>query len=247
MDSQQHEHRQLESVQHAPASFPKAPQAPQSPNHHAPSWLGGARVLPILTLAERSTAADVARALLAGGVSAFEIVLRTPDALDAIHDIRRWVPEVTVGAGTLLSAADVQRAIEAGAQFGVTPGLTPELAQAAVRARWPLLPGVHSASEVMQAMAYGFDVLKLFPAHGLQGAAQIEQLQGVFPRLRFCPTGGIKPEHIPRYLALPGCLAVGGSWVAPADRIAARDYAAITALARQAAAFALKPAAASPA
>ena len=189
-------------------------------------------------LHERGTAVPLAQALLAGGVRLFEIVLRTPDALGGISDIRARVPEVTVGAGTLITGDDVQRAVDAGAQFGVTPGLTAELGQAALRHRLPLLPGVWTASEAMQALSLGFDTLKLFPAHGLQGAAQIEQMQGVFPALRFCPTGGIKPEHIPHYLALKGCLAVGGSWVTPPALVATRDWAAITTLARQAAAFA---------
>lgn len=202
------------------------------------SLLQQAPVMPIITLHERAVAVDLAHALVDGGVTVFEIVMRTPVALEALADIRAKVPEATVGAGTILGAIDVRRALDAGAQFGVTPGLGDELAQAAVRHGLPLLPGIWTASEVMQAVAYGFDTVKLFPAHGLQGAAQIEQLQPVFPAVRFCPTGGIKPEHIPRYLALKGCLTVGGSWVTPAAAIAARDWPAITALARQAAAFA---------
>lgn len=200
--------------------------------------LQGAAVMPIITLQQRSAAVGLARALVAGGVRVFEIVLRTPDALHGISDIRRQVPEATVGAGTLITADDVARAVDAGAQFGVTPGLTPELAQAALRHQLPLLPGVWTASEVMQALAWGFSTVKLFPAHGLAGAAQIEQLQPVFSGARFCPTGGIKPEHIPRYLALKACLAVGGSWVTPADKVTAGDWDAITTLARQASGFA---------
>ena len=195
-------------------------------------------VMPIIWIHEADTAVGVGRALVEGGVTVFEVLVRTAAALDAISAMRRHVPEATVGAGTLMSAADVQRALDAGAQFGVTPGLVPELAQAAVRLELPLLPGVWTASEVMQAMGWGFEALKLFPANGLDGVAQIGHLQGVFPRVRFCPTGGIKPEHIPRYLALKGCPTVGGSWITPQPLIAARDYAAITALARQAAAFA---------
>ena len=195
-------------------------------------------VMPIIWIHEADTAVGVARALVEGGVRVFEVLVRTPAALEAITAMRRHVPEAIVGAGTLLTAADVQRALDAGAQFGVSPGLVPELAQAAVRLELPLLPGVWTASEVMQALAWGFEALKLFPANGLQGATQIEQLQGVFPRARFCPTGGIKPEHIPRYLALRGCPTVGGSWVTPQPLVVARDWAGITALARQAAAFA---------
>jgi 2-dehydro-3-deoxyphosphogluconate aldolase / (4S)-4-hydroxy-2-oxoglutarate aldolase len=200
--------------------------------------LQDAAVLPIITVHERETAVGLARALVEGGVRVFEIVLRTPAALHAIGDIRAQVPEATVGAGTLLTPADVRQALDAGAQFGVTPGLTDELGHAAASLKLPLLPGVWTASEVMQALRLGLSTLKLFPAQGLAGAAQIEQLQPVFPQVRFCPTGGIRPEHIPRYLALQGCLAVGGSWVTPADRVAARDWAAITALASQASGFA---------
>lgn len=195
-------------------------------------------VMPIILIHDADTAVGVARALVEGGVTVFEVLLRTPAALQAVESMRRHVPEATVGAGTLMCAADVQRALDAGAQFGVTPGLVPDLAQAAVRLQLPLLPGVWTASEVMQALAWGFEALKLFPANGLDGVAQIEHLQGVFPRARFCPTGGIKPEHIPRYLALRSCPTVGGSWVTPQPLVAARDYAGITALARQAAGFA---------
>jgi len=200
--------------------------------------LKAAPVMPIVWMDRSQDAVPLAHALREGGIRVFEILLRTPVALDAIAAIAREVPEVTVGPGTLLGAADVRRALEAGAQFGVSPGLVPELAQAARDQRLPLLPGVWTASEIMQALAWGFDVLKLFPANGLDGARQIEHLQGVFPRARFCPTGGIKPEHIPSYLALPSCPCVGGSWVTPRALLAAGDFSGITALARQAAAFA---------
>ena len=194
-------------------------------------------VMPIILIEDADTAVGVANALVEGGITVFEVLLRTPVALDAIHRMRTQVPQAVVGAGTLMGAADVQRALDAGAQFGVSPGLTPELAQAARERHLPLLPGVWTASEVMQATDFGYEAVKLFPASGLLGLTQIEQLQGVFPRVKFCPTGGIKPEHIPRYLALPGCPMVGGSWVTPPALVAARDYAAITALARQATAL----------
>ncbi len=200
-------------------------------------------VMPIVWIHDADTAPSVARALVDGGVRIFEVLLRTPAALDGITAMRRAVPEATIGAGTLLGAADVQRALDAGAQFGVSPGLTPDLLHAAVRLELPLLPGVWTASEVMQAMACGYEALKLFPANGLLGVTQIEQLQAVFLRARFCATGGIKPEHIPRYLALKSCPTVGGSWVTPPALVAARDWPAITALARQAAAFAAERAA----
>ena len=200
--------------------------------------LGRVAVMPIIWIHDAERAVPVARALVEGGVTVFEVLMRTPAALAAIAAIRRQVPEATVGAGTLLRAADVQSALDAGAQFGVSPGLLPDLAQAAVDKQLPLLPGVWTASEVMQALTWGFEALKLFPANGLDGVKQIEHLQGVFPRARFCPTGGIKPEHIASYLALRACPTVGGSWVTPGPLVAAGDYEAITALARRAAAFA---------
>ncbi len=213
------------------------PTSLPAPAHAFGNLLAGAFVMPIIRIEQRARAVPLARALVAGGVRVFEVLLRTPCALDAIADIRTQVPEATVGAGTLLGAADVANALAAGAQFAVTPGLTPELAQAVVRHRLPTLPGVATASEVMQAMSLGFDALKLFPAHGLWGASQIEALQGVFPSLRFCPTGGIKPEHIATYLALRGCGGVGGSWVTPERLIDQGDWDGITVLARQAASF----------
>jgi 2-dehydro-3-deoxyphosphogluconate aldolase/(4S)-4-hydroxy-2-oxoglutarate aldolase len=200
--------------------------------------LGRVAVMPIIWIHDAERAVPVARALVEGGLTVFEVLMRTPAALAAIAAIRRQVPEATVGAGTLLRAADVQSALDAGAQFGVSPGLLPDLAQAAVDKQLPLLPGVWTASEVMQALTWGFEALKLFPANGLDGVKQIEHLQGVFPRARFCPTGGIKPEHIASYLALRACPTVGGSWVTPGPLVAAGDYEAITALARRAAAFA---------
>lgn len=198
-------------------------------------------VMPIIWIHELDRAVPLARALVAGGVTVFEVLVRTPVALQAIEAIRRHVPEATVGAGTLLAAVDVQRALDAGAHFGVSPGLVPDLARAALDKQLPLLPGVWTASEVMQALAWGWQTLKLFPANGLDGVRQIEHLQAVFPQARFCPTGGIRPEHVPSYLALRACPAVGGSWMTPQPLVAARDYAAITSLARQALQLAAPP------
>jgi 2-dehydro-3-deoxyphosphogluconate aldolase / (4S)-4-hydroxy-2-oxoglutarate aldolase len=197
-----------------------------------------APVMPIITIAEGRHAVPLAQALVAGGVTVFEVVLRTPKALGAITEMRRHVPQATVGAGTLLAPADVQRAVDAGAQFGVTPALSDPLAQALKDHRLPTLPGVYTAHEVLHALNHGFEVLKLFPANGLQGATQIEQLMPVFPRVLWCPTGGIKPDHIERYLLLKACATVGGSWVTPPALMAAGDWAGITALARQASSYA---------
>ena len=173
------------------------PTRPPAPPHAFGDLLAGAFVMPIIRIEQRASAVPLARALVAGGVRVFEVLLRTPAALGAIDDIRTQVPQATVGAGTLLGAADVANAVAAGAQFAVTPGLTPELAQAVVRHQLPTLPGVATASEVMQAISLGFDALKLFPAHGLWGATQIEALQGVFPAVRFCPPAASSPNTSP--------------------------------------------------
>lgn len=195
-------------------------------------------VMPVLTVTDAESAADLARALVAGGVMTFEIVLRTPAALPAFAAMLAATPEASIGIGTIVHPDDVRRAVDAGAAFGVSPGLTPGLAEAVRSAGLPFLPGVQTASEVMQARDWGFRELKLFPANLAGGVAWLEAMAPVFPDVLFCPTGSIRPPDIARYLAQPNCLAVGGSWVAPKALVEARDWAAISALARQASAFA---------
>ncbi len=192
-------------------------------------------VMPILTIHDAAIAGDLARALVEGGIPVFEVVLRTPATLDAVRAMIEAAPEADVGIGTLLTPEDVQRAVDAGAAFGVSPGLTPALAKAVRSAGLPFLPGVASASEIMCAMESGFLELKYFPAHGRGGVTWINSMSGVFPQVTFCPTGGITPDHIPEYLALPNCGTVGGSWVTPARSIKTGDWRAITDLARRAA------------
>lgn len=194
-------------------------------------------VMPILTIADASIAGDLARALVRGGVMAFEVVLRTPAALDAVKAMIAAAPEASIGVGTILNAADVARARAAGAAFGVSPGITPELASAVREAGFPFIPGVSSVSEAMYARQVGFNEIKLFPANVLGGVAWLQAVAPVFPDLVFCPTGGIRPPDIPAYLALPNCMTVGGSWIVPKDALTARDWPAIEALARQASAF----------
>lgn len=197
-----------------------------------------APVMPILTIDDASQAPDLAKALIAGGLHVFEVLVRTPAALQAIANIARACPEAVVGAGTLLTAADVDAAIDAGAAFGVSPGLTPALA-AAVRAKaFPFLPGVSSASEVMAALESGFLEQKFFPAHGGAGVAGLKMLGPVFPKVLFCPTGGITAADVPHYLKLDNCTTVGSSWVSPAALIRERNWSAITELAAQAVAIA---------
>ena len=192
-------------------------------------------VMPVLTVHDASVAADLARALVDGGIFVFEVLMRTPAAADAIRAMVKAAPEAHVGAGTLLRRDDVLRAVDAGAAFGVAPGLTSALAEAVQAARLPFLPGVSTASEVMQAMEFGFAEQKLFPAQGSAGIAWLQAMAGVFPSVTFCPTGGIKTGDVAGYLALPNCGTIGCSWVAPADRVRERDWAGITALAAQAA------------
>ena len=192
-------------------------------------------VMPILTLPDASRAADLAHALVAGGVMVFEVLLRTPAALDALRAMKRAEPAASIGLGTVLCADDIDRAVSAGADFAVAPGFTLNLATAAQRAGLPLLPGVSSASEVMLARDLDLNALKLFPANVIGGVAWLKAMAPVFPMITFCPTGGIKPADIPDYLAQPNCSTVGGSWVVPNELLAAADWSAISARARQAA------------
>jgi 2-dehydro-3-deoxyphosphogluconate aldolase / (4S)-4-hydroxy-2-oxoglutarate aldolase len=194
-------------------------------------------VMPILTIHDASTAGDLAQALVKGGIHVFEVVMRTPQAVAAVKAMREATPEADIGMGTLMTPEDVIRAHHAGAQFGVSPGLTPELAQAIQAHRMAFLPGVATASEVMQARAFGLKELKYFPAQGPIGAAWLKDMSQVFPDVIFCPTGGIRPPHIPDYLALPNCSTVGGSWIVPPALLNDRDWAGITALAQQASRF----------
>ena len=194
-----------------------------------------APVIPVLTITELETAVPLARALAAGGLRVLEITLRTPVALAAIEAMRQAVPDAIVGVGTLTRAVDFAAAGRVGAQFGVTPGLTPELAAASRGARFPLLPGVMTPTELIAARAAGFNVLKLFPAQQAGGVGMLQALGAPFPDVLFCPTGGITRATAAEYLALPNVVCVGGSWVAPKAMLAAGDWSGIEALARDAA------------
>lgn len=195
-------------------------------------------VLPVIVIDDAALAADLAAALVAGGVRALEVTLRTPAAFEAISRMRAAVPEACVGAGTVLDGRQWQRAIDAGAQFGVSPGCTPALLDAIGRTAQPFLPGVATVSEAMRAREAGFTALKFFPAEAAGGRALLKSMAGPLPELRFCPTGGIRPDNARDYLALPNVVCVGGSWLVPADALARRDWAHITELARQASALA---------
>lgn len=196
----------------------------------------GARapIIPVLVLDDAASAPALARALVAGGLPALEVTLRTPAALAAIRAMADVAGGI-VGAGTLLTPSDIRAAKDAGAIFGVSPGATPRLVAAAVEIGLPLLPGAATASEVMALWEQGYDMLKFFPAEAAGGAPALKSIGAPIPQVGFCPTGGITPDNAASYLALPNVICAGGSWVAPKDKIAAGDWAGITALARQAA------------
>lgn len=198
-----------------------------------------APVIPVLIIERLADAVPLARALSAGGLPVLEVTMRTPVALDAIRAMRDAVPEAVVGVGTLTRPADFAAAEAAGAQFGVSPGLTPELVAAAHGVGFPLLPGVMTPSEVIAARLAGFSALKLFPASQAGGLGMLKALASPFGDVLFCPTGGISYETAPEFLALPNVACVGGSWLAPAKLLNAGDWAGIEALARQAAALRL--------
>jgi 2-dehydro-3-deoxyphosphogluconate aldolase/(4S)-4-hydroxy-2-oxoglutarate aldolase len=202
-----------------------------------PDILGIAPVIPVLTVRAVQHAVPLARALVSGGLPVLEITLRTPCALGVIEAIRRAMPDAVVGAGTLTRPEDFKEAEGAGAQFGVSPGFAPELAAAAAAVPYPYLPGVMTPSEVIAARLAGFTALKLFPAREAGGVGMLRALGAPFADVVFCPTGGIDARTAPGYLALPNVACVGGSWVAPADRIEAGDWSAIASLAREAAAL----------
>ena len=197
-------------------------------------------VLPVMVVHDVDNTIKAAQAMFEGGIRAFEITLRTPIALQAIRELRNNLPrEAIIGAGTITQAKDLQAAIQAGAQFGVSPGLTDKLAQAIQAEAWPFLPGVASASELMQAIDIGFDTFKLFPAAVIGGVDLLKAWASPFAHARFCPTGGIHAGNAAYYLALKNVLAVGGSWLMPAEKVTQQDWQSITALAQ--AACALKP------
>jgi 2-dehydro-3-deoxyphosphogluconate aldolase/(4S)-4-hydroxy-2-oxoglutarate aldolase len=195
-----------------------------------------APVVPVLVIDDLATARALAEALVAGGLPALEVTLRTPVALDAIR-VMAEVPGGRVGAGTLLTPADVKAAKAAGATFGVSPGATERILDACAEHGLPLLPGAATATEVMALLERGHTVQKFFPAEQSGGAPFLRALSSPIPQVSFCPTGGVSPGNAADYLALPNVLCVGGSWVAPKEALARADWAEVTRLARAAAAL----------
>ncbi|MFJ5259421.1 bifunctional 4-hydroxy-2-oxoglutarate aldolase/2-dehydro-3-deoxy-phosphogluconate aldolase [Streptomyces sp. NPDC088387] len=200
-----------------------------------PSVLDLAPVVPVVVVDDVSDAVPLARALVAGGLPAIEVTLRTPGALDAIRAIAGEVPDAVVGAGTVITPAQVADAVSAGARFLVSPGWTDVLLESMRASGVPFLPGVSTTSEVVALLERGVSEMKFFPAEAAGGTAYLKSLHGPLPQARFCPTGGIGLATAPAYLALPNVACVGGSWMLPADAVAGRDWARVTELARQAA------------
>jgi len=211
-----------------------------SPSERPVSLLDVVPVLPVVVVERREDAVPIARALVAGGLPAIELTLRTPAALDAIRAISDEVPEILVGAGTVVSPGQAKEARDAGARFLVSPGSTPTLLAAMTETGLPFLPGTSTVSEVLAALELGLTELKFFPAEASGGTAYLRAIAAPVPDARFCPTGGITPASAPDYLALPNVGCVGGSWLTPPDVVRRGDWAAITALAAHAAALATR-------
>lgn len=205
------------------------------PASSAASVLDLAPVVPVVVLSDATDAVPLARALVAGGLPAIEVTLRTPAALEAIRAIAGAVPEAVVGAGTVITPAQVGACVAAGARFLVSPGWTEVLLEALRGSGVPFLPGVSTTSEVVALLERGVREMKFFPAQAAGGTAYLKSLAGPLPQARFCPTGGIGPATAPEYLALPNVGCVGGSWMVPADAVAAGDWTRIEELARAAA------------
>lgn len=195
-----------------------------------------APVIPVIVIRDAVPAADLARALVAGGLPVLEVTLRSEAALDAIRAMSA-VAGGHVGAGTVLTPDDARRARDAGATFAVSPGLTDRLIETCAEIELPLLPGAVTASEVMRAADAGFDMLKFFPAEAVGGAPALKSLAGPLPRISFCPTGGVTPQNARSYLSLPNVVCVGGSWIVTDADMAAGDWQVVEARAREAAAL----------
>ena len=196
-----------------------------------------APVIPVITLEQAESALPLAEALVSGGLPVLEITLRTPHALAAIRAIKQAFPDAIVGAGTIISRTQFQQAVDAGAEFIVSPGFTPELLACAKSTAIPFLPGVNTPSEIMQLLAQGIGAMKFFPAEAAGGIAMLKAIGAPLPQALFCPTGGITPENAGDYLALPNVACVGGSWMVAKPLVDAQHWDEIRELARAAAAL----------
>ena len=181
-------------------------------------------VMPVMVINHLDQAVPLAKALVDGGLKVLEITLRTPVALDAIRKIKAEVPGAIVGAGTIINTETLQQAIDAGAEFIVSPGVTDTLIAAALKTGVPILPGVATSSEVMKLLELGITAMKFFPAEAAGGIPMLKSFGGPLPQVTFCPTGGVNPKNAPDYLALKNVACVGGSWMAPAELVDAGDW-----------------------
>ncbi|MEP2641459.1 bifunctional 4-hydroxy-2-oxoglutarate aldolase/2-dehydro-3-deoxy-phosphogluconate aldolase [Roseobacter sp.] len=207
---------------------------PQEASARAREICTRAPIVPVLVVKDAAHARPLAEALVAGGLPALEVTLRTPAALEVIAEMAK-VPGGIVGAGTLVTPQDVKNAKAAGAMFGVSPGATDVLLDACEAEDLPLLAGAATASEAMRLFERGYDVLKFFPAEASGGVPALKAIGAPLPQISFCPTGGVSPGNAQSYLDLPNVLCAGGSWVAPSDLVVKGDWAGIEALARDAA------------
>jgi 2-dehydro-3-deoxyphosphogluconate aldolase/(4S)-4-hydroxy-2-oxoglutarate aldolase len=189
-------------------------------------------LVPVITIEHAEDAVPLALALVAGGLRLLEITLRTPRAADAAKRIIAEVPQAIVGIGTVLTPDDLKRAGDLGAQYALSPGATTDLLDAAAAGPLPFIPGIATSSELMAALARGFDTVKFFPAVPAGGIPALKSLSGPFPQARFCPTGGIGVDTAPDWLAQPNVVAVGGSWLTPAADVRVGNWSAITARAK---------------
>ncbi|REE95289.1 bifunctional 4-hydroxy-2-oxoglutarate aldolase/2-dehydro-3-deoxy-phosphogluconate aldolase [Thermomonospora umbrina] len=194
-------------------------------------------VVPVVVLRDAADAVPLARALVAGGLPAIEVTLRTPAALEAVERIAAEVPDAVVGAGTVVAPGQAEAAAGAGARFLVSPGCTDALREAMTATGLPFLAGVSSASEAMALLEHGITAMKFFPAKAAGGPDYLRSLAGPLPQVRFCPTGGITPDTAADYLALANVGCVGGTWLTPDDAVRSGDWARVEALARKAAAL----------
>jgi 2-dehydro-3-deoxyphosphogluconate aldolase/(4S)-4-hydroxy-2-oxoglutarate aldolase len=193
--------------------------------------LAASPIMAVVVIEEAKDAPALARALLAGGVRSIEITLRTPAALEAIRRIAGEVPDMLLGAGTVRTPKDLEASAQAGARFAVSPGATAALLEAGRRSPIPYLPAIATASDILEGLAMGYGAFKAFPASVIGGPAALKAFQGPFAEVIFCPTGGITADTAKDYLALPNVACVGGSWLTPADKMKARDWAGIETLA----------------
>ncbi|WP_310565830.1 bifunctional 4-hydroxy-2-oxoglutarate aldolase/2-dehydro-3-deoxy-phosphogluconate aldolase [Hydrogenophaga sp.] len=196
------------------------------------------RVVPVIVLQDPAHAVPLAHALLEGGIDVMEITLRSDAALKAIEAVAKAVPQMHTGAGTVTRVGEVQQVIDAGATFALSPGCTDKLVSAVKAAKLPFIPGVMTPGEVMHRREQGFTLMKLFPAAQAGGLGMLKALGAPIPDVAFCPTGGVSPENLKDFLKLPNVAMAGGSWLTPADALAAGDWKKITQLAKEATAIA---------